>query len=87
MPSDLTLISRGYCHLCHDMEAALLPLLEQFQATLQILDVDADPALEAIYDELVPVLLKGDGSTRQEICHYFLDASAVSAYLSRQENH
>ena len=30
MATELLLISRSYCHLCHDMEEALLPLLEEF---------------------------------------------------------
>lgn len=71
-------MSRGYCHLCHDMEAALQPLLAEFGARLEVLDVDADPELEAKYDELVPVLLL-DG---QELCHYFLDEAKVRAVLA-----
>lgn len=76
-PIELTLISRSYCHLCHDMEAALAPLLAEYRASVTVLDVDADPALEAKYDELVPVLLHGDS----ELCHYFLDVAAVTACL------
>ena len=41
-------------------------------------DVDADPALEVRYGELVPVLMAADGS---EVCHYFLDASALARAL------
>lgn len=78
-PPTLTLISRGYCHLCHDMEVALQPLLEEFGMSLEVLDVDADPELEARYDELVPVLLL-DGV---ELCHYFLDEPKVRAVLAR----
>jgi thioredoxin reductase (NADPH) len=78
MGIELTLISRSYCHLCHDMEVALAPLLEQYGATLVVLDVDADPLLEAKYDELVPVLLHG----QNELCHYFLDAEKVNSYLA-----
>lgn len=77
MAIELTLISRGYCHLCHDMEVAVEPLLAEFGATLRVLDVDADPALEAKYDELVPVLLHRDS----ELCHYFLDGDKVRQYL------
>jgi hypothetical protein len=44
---ELTLMSRGYCHLCHDMEVALAPLAAEFGATVTVLDVDADPDLEA----------------------------------------
>lgn len=44
---------------------------------LEVFDVDADPALEARFDERVPVL-EGNG---KELCHYFLDAAVVRAYL------
>lgn len=76
--TELTLLSRSYCHLCHDMEVALAPLAEEFGATVSVVDVDADPALEAKYDELVPVLLHGDA----ELCHYFLDVPKVREYLA-----
>jgi hypothetical protein len=46
---------------------------------IEVLDVDADPALEAKYDELVPVLVDGEGC---ELCHYFLDAAKVREYLN-----
>lgn len=78
MAIELTLLSRGYCHLCHDMEAALAPLAEEFGATVTVLDVDADPALEARYDEWVPVLLHGE----TELCHYFLDVPKTREYLA-----
>lgn len=78
MGIELTLMSRGYCHLCHDMEVALAPLAEAFGASIMVLDVDADPALEAKYDELVPVLLHGD----TELCHYFLDEAKTREYLA-----
>ncbi|UCV30167.1 glutaredoxin family protein [Ferribacterium limneticum] len=78
MVVELTLMSRGYCHLCHDMEVALAPLADEFGATVTVLDVDADPVLEARYDELVPVLLHGE----TELCHYFLDEAKVREYLA-----
>lgn len=78
MGIELTLISRGYCHLCHDMEVALKPLAEEFGAQVTIVDVDANPDLEARYDELVPVLLHGE----TELCHYFLDEAKTREYLS-----
>ncbi|WP_269746432.1 glutaredoxin family protein [Dechloromonas agitata] len=74
----MTLISRGYCHLCHDMEVAIKPLAEEFGAQVTIVDVDANPDLEARYDELVPVLLHGE----TELCHYFLDEAKTREYLS-----
>jgi len=78
MSVELTLISRSYCHLCHDMEVALAPLLAEFGAVLKVVDVDADPLLEARYDELVPVLLHVD----TELCHYFLDVPKTREYLA-----
>lgn len=78
MAIDLQLLSRGYCHLCHDMEMALAPIAAEFGATVHVIDVDADPELEARYDELVPVLLHGE----LELCHYFLDAPKVREYLT-----
>lgn len=83
----LTLYSRDYCHLCHDMLAALEALRGEAPAgfVVDVVDVDAHPdaALVERYDELVPVLvavaLEGDGS--RELCHYFLDRPAVLDYL------
>lgn len=77
---ELTLMSRIYCHLCHDMEAALAPIAEEFGAQVVVVDVDADPVLEEKYNELVPVLLHGD----RELCHYHLDESRVREYLAAQ---
>ncbi len=77
MTIELTLLSRSYCHLCHDMEMLLLPLVEEFGAKLTVLDVDQDPVLEARFDEWVPVLLHGE----TELCHYFLDQAKVREYL------
>lgn len=78
-PLELSLLSRVYCHLCHDMEVALAPLAEEFGASVTVVDVDADEALEARWGELVPVLLHGE----VELCHYFLDAAKVRDYLSQ----
>lgn len=83
----LTLYWREYCHLCHDMLAQLLALREELGGegvfSLDIRDVDADPALEARYDELVPVLTgKAGNSEENQLCHYHLAPDAVRAYLA-----
>jgi glutaredoxin len=75
----LTLLSRDYCHLCHDMIAALEPLQVERGFSLQVVDIDAQPMLVEKYDELVPVLMAGE----TEICHYFLDVTALDAYLAK----
>jgi len=76
----LQLISRGYCHLCEDMLAALNELRSEFSFEIDVVDVDTTPALLARYDELVPVLLTDAGD---ELCHYFIDAAKVREYLGR----
>jgi len=42
-------------------------------------DVDTDPALDARYGELVPLLADSAGV---EICHYHLDEAALRARLA-----
>jgi hypothetical protein len=77
-----TLYSRSYCHLCEDMLAALSALqTSTLRFHVEVVDVDADPALVARFDELVPVLY-GDPAM-PELCHYFLDEAAVRAYLAQ----
>ena len=78
MAVELTLLSRRFCHLCHDMEAALAPLAAEFGVAVTVVDVDGDPLLKAQYDELVPVLLHGGN----ELCHYFLDEPKTREYLA-----
>lgn len=76
-----TLYSRSWCHLCDDMLAALLALQTDSQRfTVDVIDVDADEALVARFDELVPVLF-GD-LAQPELCHYFLDKAAVERYVA-----
>jgi glutaredoxin len=73
-----TLYGRAWCHLCDDMRAALEPLLVESGARVDVIDIDADPALEARYNEAVPVLMC-DGF---ELCRYHFDESRVRARLA-----
>ena len=77
----LTLVTRAYCHLCDTMRETLAPLARQHGATIVEFDVDAHPALEAAYGDLVPVLLHGDVATGTVLCHYHLDPQRVTAAL------
>ena len=77
-PPLLIVYGRTYCHLCDDMIAALQVLQGRFSFELQVLDVDVDAGLEAALGEKVPVLMHGN----RELCHYFLDEPAVTAFLS-----
>ena len=76
---ELTLYLRAYCHLCEDMQAALVPWQKALGFTLKTVDVDSAPELVERFDTLVPVLMAGD----QEICHYFLDEKALQEHFSR----
>jgi len=76
---ELTLYGRTYCHLCEDMARALERLQAELGFRFEVRDVDADAALERRYGERVPVLVDAQG---REICHYFLDESALRTRLA-----
>jgi hypothetical protein len=75
----LRVYGRSDCHLCDDMVAALHRLQAQLAFQFDLLDVDADPALEARFGERVPVLVDALGA---EICHYWLDEDALRKRLA-----
>jgi thiol-disulfide isomerase/thioredoxin len=81
MSVEFTLYSRSYCHLCDDMLTALQALQAEFPFTVRIEDVDANPALVELYDELVPVLIGRHAGEEIRLCHYFLDQERVRAFL------
>jgi glutaredoxin len=64
------LYGRVYCHLCEEMAAALRTLGIAFVE----IDVDADPRLDELYGENVPVLLR-DGV---ELCRHRLTPEAIA---------
>lgn len=70
-----TLYGRGWCHLCDEMRDALAPVAAECSASVDYVDIDADPALVARYDEDVPVLLL-DGV---EVCRHRFDEARVRA--------
>ena len=78
----LTLLGRGYCHLCHEMQQQLVAMSTKWRFNLTVIDVDSDPALEARYGDFVPVLLHGE----LELSRYRLDAQVVEEYLRRAQN-
>ena len=81
MSPRLTLLSREYCHLCHEMRAALEHFRGRYDFEVAVVDVDRHPTLEEKWGDKVPVLLDGE----REICHYFLDFEAVEARLARMK--
>ena len=81
-PMTLTLLTRAYCHLCDEMLAAIRPIAASHAASIEVVDVDADAALEATYGELVPVLFAGTPATGDELCRYRLDRERVLEALA-----
>ena len=60
------------------MRDALSPLATAAGATIEEIDVDSEPALEARWGEHVPVLLAGE----RELCRHRLDRAVLAAYLA-----
>lgn len=64
------------------MLQALQAWKDRYNFSVEVIDVDADEALVALYDELVPVLVgKKNDAVPVEICHYFLDNEKLQAFL------
>ncbi len=58
-PLDVTLYTRPGCHLCEEAKAQIDPLLQRAGARLREINIDVDPALRALHDYDVPVILLG----------------------------
>jgi thioredoxin reductase (NADPH) len=52
-------------------------MCEELGAEIEVIDVDAHPEHDEAHGQRVPVVVGGE----TELCHYFLDAAAVRAYL------
>lgn len=77
-----TLYTRSYCHLCDEMLEALQALSGEYPFSVELMDVDADEALVAQFDELVPVLFgRKDNANAVQLCNYFLDEARVRGFL------
>lgn len=64
------------------MLQALQALSTEYAFSVDVVDVDADEALLAQYDELVPVLCAArSGADTIQLCNYFLDENKVRAFL------
>ena len=75
---EFLVLSREWCHLCHDLVDALKPLAEELGWSVRVVDVDEDPALEAKWNEWVPVVL----ANGVELCHDYLDEAAIRTHVS-----
>ena len=77
----LSLLSRSYCHLCDEMLAAVQPLAAAHGVEVVVIDVDADPQLEAAHGDRVPVLFLGAPEGGRELCHFHVDLPRLRAAL------
>lgn len=80
----LTLLSRAYCGLCDAMLREAAPVARAHGFVIEVVDVDAQPALVETWDTLVPVLFLGAPQRGNELCHYHFDAERVRLALERE---
>jgi len=78
-PRDITLYTRGGCHLCDEAKAIIFPLLPQFGANLYEIDVDDDPILHDRYTDDVPVIFVGS----QFFAKHRIDAESLRRRLTQ----
>jgi glutaredoxin len=74
------LYGRPGCHLCDDARAALERLRAREPFSLEVVDIESDPALHARYLERIPVIAV-DG---EELSDFFVDEEALLARLRRE---
>lgn len=55
----MTLYSKPGCHLCEEAKAAIAPLLREFRATLQEVDIEGDATLMERFGCDIPVIYIG----------------------------
>ncbi|MHB1187701.1 glutaredoxin family protein [Thiobacillus sp.] len=77
MSKALTLYTRAGCPLCEEMAAEAHAMIAGTGHGLELVNVDADPALKARYGWDVPLLFDGD----TEICRHQLNLPALREWL------
>ncbi|MBE9562689.1 MAG: glutaredoxin family protein [Proteobacteria bacterium] len=73
----LTLYTKVGCHLCEEMKQQLNILQQQYEFSLNLVNIDADSYLKLRYGERIPVLTVGE----QEVCHYHLNNELLMEYF------
>lgn len=72
----LQVYSRNRCHLCDDLIAELLPLI-QGKLTLEVRDIDTQPEWHERFFMDIPVV-EFEGKV---VCMHFLDRDAITGIL------
>jgi glutaredoxin len=81
MGHQLTLYSRPGCHLCEEAKAQIEPLLRKYGATLREVNIDTDAALQARYQQEVPVLFLGE----RKVAKYHVNVAQLERQLREAE--
>jgi len=76
--TELILLGKPDCHLCHAMRAVAEAVLPEFGATLVDKDVRDDPETDRLYRLEIPVLLLGD----REVARHHVTAPELRRRLS-----
>ncbi len=76
---NVTLYTRKDCHLCDQAEADLRSLQKEVPHQLVVIDIDSDPALQAKYAQMVPVVEVGPYSLKAPITRAELQTSIRAA--------
>jgi len=77
-PLRFVVYSRPGCGLCDELLQALCLLPAAREVPVDVVDVDADPALRSRYGHKIPVLLLGG----ELVCHGHLDPGEVHKALA-----
>ena len=77
MALNLKLYTRTGCHLCEEMEQALVKLENQLAFTTEIIEINNNQDFEKRYGDKVPILMHGNNV----ICTYVIDEAALSKTL------
>jgi hypothetical protein len=73
----LVLLGKPDCHLCHEMQDVVLPVLASCGLELAVRDVRDDPELARRYLLAIPVLLFG----KEEVARHRVTPEALKARL------
>ena len=72
---------RQGCHLCDEMIHVLSEFRNDYNFSIETIDIDSDVKLRDRYNTLVPVLCLGE----KEICHHFFDLKAFRQVIGRDQ--
>jgi hypothetical protein len=78
VPPVFVLLGKPDCHLCHEMEKVVAPVLRERGATLVVRDVRDDPQTERRWSREIPVLLFGD----REVARHRISPEELRARLA-----